>query len=466
MDLQVLKENWEAFGEQDPLWAILTVPDRRGGRWDLDEFLQTGEDEIAGLVAELAGLGVAVPTGRALDFGCGVGRLTQALAGHFQRCDGVDIAASMIAEARRINRCGERVQYHVNADDLRLFESQSFDLVLSFYVLQHMEPRYAAHYLSEFVRVLKIGGIAFFQLPTGRPVSSAPLARDAFRATLAVVGDVPRTLAAGAAAPVQVQIRNESSTTWPAAALLRVGGRWHTANGEFIVEHDIRELLPTALSPGEELVVETGIRAPAAPGDYRLELDLVHEFGGWFSEHGSPALTLAIDVNSARQSEDSDDATTSMAPQPVMEMHGMSPEQVRATLEAAGAELIAEIEDTRGGPLVEGYRYIARRTTEVGPLVVDPALVSLDEAIAAIPDRLDMFPPVLSRRSGVTAELELRLRRGLGRALRSLTWVQAEHNRAVRRALADVRTAFDEQESELRRLRQELARERNRVAGE
>jgi SAM-dependent methyltransferase len=466
MDLELLKENWEAFGDQDPLWAILTVPDRRGGRWDLDEFLQTGETEIAGVLDELAAFGVRVRPGRALDFGCGVGRLTQALAGRFERSDGVDIATSMVEEARRINRFGDRVQYHLNAGDLSLFESQSFDLVLSIIVLQHMEPEYAARYIAEFVRVLKVGGIAVFQLPTGRPVTATALVPDAFRATLILAGDAPGTLATNEAAPVDLRVRNDSSVTWPTSALLTVGGRWHTGAGAFAGDHDIRVLLPAALGPGEEQAVQLGIRAPATPGDYRLELDLLHEPGGWFSEHGSSPLALTIDVTGGQDSTPTVDEPAPQGRQPVMEMHGMAPELVGDTLEAAGAELVVELEDIHGGPLIESRRYIARRVTDRGPAHSLPALAALDQALAAIPARADMFPPVFSRRSGVAGRLEQRVRRGLGRALRSLTWVQAEHNRAVQRALLDVRAGFADQERELRRLRQELARERTRGTGE
>lgn len=196
--------------------------------------------------------------GRALDFGCGVGRLTQVLVTRFDHCDGVDIAASMIAEARRINRFGERVDYHVNArPDLSLFESGSLDFVLSFIVLQHMEPHYAAYYLREFVRVLKVGGVTVFQLPTGGRTPSAALAADAFQATLTVEGEAPGTLAGGEAAPVQVRIRNDSPAAWPAAALLTVGGRWYTVAGEFIGEHDARALVPATLEAG------TGVRRRA-----------------------------------------------------------------------------------------------------------------------------------------------------------------------------------------------------------
>ena len=168
MDFELLKRNWEAFGREDPLWAVLTEPSRKGGRWDPDEFLATGEREVAEVFAELDAFGVATMDGRALDFGCGAGRLTQALAGRFDRCDGVDIAASMIAAAEHLNRHGERVSYHVNPSaDLALFGGETFDFALSYIVLQHMEPRYAKRYIAEFVRVLKIGAVAVFSLPTG-----------------------------------------------------------------------------------------------------------------------------------------------------------------------------------------------------------------------------------------------------------------------------------------------------------
>jgi len=196
MEIDLLKKHWEAFSREDPLWAVLTDSSRVGGRWDIDEFLATGEHEVVGYLDELEQLGAAPARGRALDFGCGVGRLTQALAERFDRCDGVDIAEPMVAEARRINRRAERVRYHVNdAPNLELFAGESFDFVLSFIVLQHMEPRYAKGYITEFVRVLKRGGVALFQVPAGmRTPPPAPLPDGAYRASIAVVGSPPRQL--------------------------------------------------------------------------------------------------------------------------------------------------------------------------------------------------------------------------------------------------------------------------------
>ena len=164
MEFNELQRNWEALGHEDPLWAVCTDPAMRGGRWNSKEFMETGTVEIAGIFALLTEIGRRPEGGRALDFGCGVGRLSQALAPLFERVDGVDVAATMLARARSFNRFEGSCHYHLNAKpDLRLFRSGSFDFIYSKSVLQHMEPRFAANYIREFVRVLKPGGTLLFQ---------------------------------------------------------------------------------------------------------------------------------------------------------------------------------------------------------------------------------------------------------------------------------------------------------------
>jgi SAM-dependent methyltransferase len=167
VDLNDLQRNWDALGRADPLWAIKFDPEKKGNRWDQEEFFLTGEREVAELEAWLGGLGVVPRRGRALDFGCGVGRLTQALADRFDQVDGVDIAPSMIELAGRLNRHGERCRYHLNAaTDLALFGDGSFDLVCSLLVLQHVQAGYARAYLREFLRVLRPGGVLVAGLPS------------------------------------------------------------------------------------------------------------------------------------------------------------------------------------------------------------------------------------------------------------------------------------------------------------
>lgn len=163
-----MQRNWDDLGRHDPLWAICTDNDRHGGQWDLEEFFATGREAVDEAVSDLVGVGRSLPaTGRALDFGCGFGRLTLALADHVEQVVGIDIAPSMIAGAQQHNTVGERVCYRLNeGDDLSAFPDASFDLVLSIIVLQHVENRFKASYLREFVRVLRPGGVAYVTIPS------------------------------------------------------------------------------------------------------------------------------------------------------------------------------------------------------------------------------------------------------------------------------------------------------------
>ncbi len=169
MDIQRLKENWNEWGKKDPLWGVLTWSDKKNNQWEPSEFFKTGDLEIKSVFEYLKSKNIQVKNGHALDFGCGVGRLTQALAKEFTHVTGVDIAPSMIEHANRYNSWGDRCRYIVNdSDNLELFSDNSFDFVYTNIVLQHMEPKYSMKYLQEFIRILSVGGVAVFQLPSER----------------------------------------------------------------------------------------------------------------------------------------------------------------------------------------------------------------------------------------------------------------------------------------------------------
>ena len=161
------QQDWEALGRVDPLWAVLTSPTRRHGRWDTAEFFATGTRDVAALMDTAQSLGLPKQWEKALDFGCGVGRLTRALAEHFGQCVGVDISAPMLAQAEELNQACDRCRFVLNtAEDLRDFQSASFDLVYTRYVLQHLPSgAMVRSYLDEFMRVLRPGGLLVFQLP-------------------------------------------------------------------------------------------------------------------------------------------------------------------------------------------------------------------------------------------------------------------------------------------------------------
>ena len=171
MRLWQTKRHWDTWARVDPFWAVLTSGEKRGNRWQEEEFFATGRATIE---AELArGRDRPAPgwgTRRALDFGCGVGRLTQALAGHFREVVGVDISAEMIRLAAKHNPHGDRIRFRQNSSaDLALLSSDHFDFVYSLITLQHMEPAYAKRYIAEFVRVAAPQCVILFQMPTVWP---------------------------------------------------------------------------------------------------------------------------------------------------------------------------------------------------------------------------------------------------------------------------------------------------------
>ncbi|GAA3672053.1 hypothetical protein GCM10022224_040290 [Nonomuraea antimicrobica] len=166
VSLNEIGKDWTELGRSDPLWAVLTEPGKRHGKWSDDEFMATGISQVDGDLAWLGRHGISVPGGRALDFGCGAGRLTSALARHFSEVVGVDISEPMLQQARRLDRSGGRVRFvHRTAPDLACFDDESFDLVYTDRVLQHLPPELARDYLRELLRVARPGGAVVVGIP-------------------------------------------------------------------------------------------------------------------------------------------------------------------------------------------------------------------------------------------------------------------------------------------------------------
>lgn len=172
MALQQHKSDWDAMGELDPLWAILSTDSGRYGKWDVEEFFRTGEAEIRQMMDHAAALGRPSGRGLALDFGCGVGRLSRALAAYFDQVVGVDISESMIERARELNAAYPACSFVLNTEpDLRLFPDAHFDMIYTNIVLQHVPSQPAIRsYIAEFVRVIRPGGLMVFQLPSHIPL--------------------------------------------------------------------------------------------------------------------------------------------------------------------------------------------------------------------------------------------------------------------------------------------------------
>jgi SAM-dependent methyltransferase len=159
------KRDWEELAEVDPLWAVLSADGLRGGRWELERFLATGEADVQAALAPSNELVRPAADGRVLDFGCGVGRLARPFGSRFEEYVGVDVAEGMVARARELHADLPSYTF-LAAADLTQLPDASFDLVYSNLVLQHLPSRAAVErYLADFLRVVRPDGIVIFQLP-------------------------------------------------------------------------------------------------------------------------------------------------------------------------------------------------------------------------------------------------------------------------------------------------------------
>ncbi|TML32379.1 MAG: class I SAM-dependent methyltransferase, partial [Actinobacteria bacterium] len=109
---------------------MLSADGLRGGRWDLERFLATGEADVEAALAPSDELGLPAARGRVLDFGCGVGRLARPFSARFEEYVGVDVAEGMVARAQELHADLANCTF-VAAADLTQLPEASFDLVYS-----------------------------------------------------------------------------------------------------------------------------------------------------------------------------------------------------------------------------------------------------------------------------------------------------------------------------------------------
>lgn len=157
-----MREDWNARAREDAGYYVAF------GRRESDdaEFFATATEVINGLEWELRRVPLSQRGDwRALEIGCGPGRLMRPMSRHFVEIHGVDVSDEMIALA------GEKLRdipnAHPHATDgssLAQFADESFEFIYSYAVFQHIPSRDVVfEYLRETHRVLKTGGLVRFQ---------------------------------------------------------------------------------------------------------------------------------------------------------------------------------------------------------------------------------------------------------------------------------------------------------------
>ncbi|HLE63039.1 MAG TPA: hypothetical protein VI750_07865 [Pyrinomonadaceae bacterium] len=134
------------------------------------------------------------------------------------------------------------------------------------------------------------------------PKPDTPLPDRALKAELTLAEPLT-TLKPGEKKTIKVKVKNASDVLWIVHGTgegskyrVAVGNSWLDSKGQLVTNMDGRYGLPLNLAPGRDVEVPLAITAPAQPGDYILELDIVQEGVAWFKDKGSEVLKVNVKV--------------------------------------------------------------------------------------------------------------------------------------------------------------------------
>ncbi|MES2342643.1 MAG: methyltransferase domain-containing protein [Pseudomonadota bacterium] len=159
--------DWQELGATQPYWGVLTHPSYRTENLTaqaLEQFYGSGVEFIDTVAAQLQRLTGQRPQGRALDFGCGAGRLTEAMTRHAAQVIGYDISPGMLEMARKRG----------TATYVGQMPDGPFDWINSFIVLQHIPPARGMALIGELLDRLAPGGLLSLQLTVWRDARHGP----------------------------------------------------------------------------------------------------------------------------------------------------------------------------------------------------------------------------------------------------------------------------------------------------
>lgn len=161
--------DWEELARHEPYFALLAGNDDAGVAGSStanDAVFKTGEDDLSALLSAMTTLfSRDVRLDSVLDFGCGAGRLTLALArraGHVTACD---IAPTMLSHARQnAERAGlHNITFH-SCEEVLASADASFDFICSLLVFQYIPPSAGYALIRSLTTRLSPDGVAALQL--------------------------------------------------------------------------------------------------------------------------------------------------------------------------------------------------------------------------------------------------------------------------------------------------------------
>lgn len=179
------KDLWESVGTSEAYYAVATFDRYRGSNLDeplREEFFESGRtylEEIWPIFEEMHG-GEFRPV-RAVDYGCGVGRVLIPLTQRAETAVGIDISETMLAECRRnLEAAGAGNFELVEAREFLESEPAGFDLAHSYIVIQHVDPKIGYGIIRTLVKALNPGGVGMIHVTLRSSSPAAQRIRERF----------------------------------------------------------------------------------------------------------------------------------------------------------------------------------------------------------------------------------------------------------------------------------------------
>lgn len=162
-ELEDMKEYWDSCAQDNAMRHIATDD------WQSEEvFHKCGERDLTNLLSNLDEEILTGNNKRALEIGCGIGRLLKPFAIRNPELElfGVDVSEEMVCKGRQRLKGFENVKFlTTSGKDLCMFDDNSFNFIYSYVVFQHIPRKFVHNYFKEVARIIDKEGCFVFQMP-------------------------------------------------------------------------------------------------------------------------------------------------------------------------------------------------------------------------------------------------------------------------------------------------------------
>lgn len=163
--LEKMRSDWDARARENARYYVNTATDK----WTDEDFFASGECTVAEeILTDMTNIcqGRDPKEMRVLEIGCGVGRVTRALAKLFGEVHAVDVSGEMVARATQaLEQFPNAHVYLNNGMDLSVIPGGNYDFSFSTIVFQHIPSRdVIENYVREVARLLRPGALFKFQV--------------------------------------------------------------------------------------------------------------------------------------------------------------------------------------------------------------------------------------------------------------------------------------------------------------